>query len=372
MIRRCRLEENTRIFANLRKPNFILVEYSIDYKAIESYSEQLTERLLEGFFNVNETISGADIRRFTGMEQVNYFILRNLFQAWVEESQKIRAPYFDYEQEDVQEAMRVFMNKLSHHIKVNREHFEPLLYNALFDSLEFVLSPRTFVMERVLGNEKETLTHQEIADNGKYFRLNKGLWEAYVKRLEEVPNPLSGDDAKAVFEVVLGEEEEKLDSVEEFFENLSLLSPCTLEDFLVQESMPEKPVENEVQPAPEVRPAEVPVENQNPTPVEEDRNPVLNDSFKDEVRTNTINAGFEEAKVQSIREVINLNLQYAFVNRLFDGNREEYDQALHNVDSSQTYDEAMENLLETYALKYDWSVKEEEASSLFHLIAKRF
>src|SRR5690606_28462907 len=105
------------------------MDEKINLGAIERYSDQFAEKMIETWFATRDSITGREILEFSEIKQINLFVIYELFRTWQQESAKNRSPYFDYEASEVREAAAALMNALSNHISVDRENFSPLLRN---------------------------------------------------------------------------------------------------------------------------------------------------------------------------------------------------------------------------------------------------
>ncbi|HMX63229.1 MAG TPA: hypothetical protein PKD58_09200, partial [Candidatus Sumerlaeota bacterium] len=85
-------------------------------------------------------ISGADITTFCHHSQVNQFILFRIYQDWNAHIAQMVHPYFDFTNGEVKEGLRRFLNILSGHIRVREQDFEPLVRQAVYNSLKLILN----------------------------------------------------------------------------------------------------------------------------------------------------------------------------------------------------------------------------------------
>jgi hypothetical protein len=86
-----------------------------------------------------------EILGLTPSKQVNFFVIKSLFDAWHAELEKLKSnPYFDYRDNNVHRALNEFMNVLSRSIKIDRENFEPLIGDAVSLSILVALDPLSF------------------------------------------------------------------------------------------------------------------------------------------------------------------------------------------------------------------------------------
>ena len=82
----------------------------LNINKIESYSQAVAEKICNDIFVNKKSVSGKDILNLTTIEQVNFFVLKSLFDKWNEENNKLRSPYFNYDQPEVKEALDVLSN----------------------------------------------------------------------------------------------------------------------------------------------------------------------------------------------------------------------------------------------------------------------
>ncbi len=68
------------------------MDEKISLNAIEKYSEAYSQKILDAFFRDKQNASGKDLMtQLCGIQQINHFILLELFGAWREENEKIKA-----------------------------------------------------------------------------------------------------------------------------------------------------------------------------------------------------------------------------------------------------------------------------------------
>src|SRR5688572_29161881 len=107
------------------------MDNNLSVEKIKSYSIDFANTICNNFFKINNRISGQQILTVTPVKQVNLFILKNLFEEWEKESEKLKSNYFDYENESVKAALQNFLNILSQNISISRRDFEPLLVKSV-------------------------------------------------------------------------------------------------------------------------------------------------------------------------------------------------------------------------------------------------
>jgi len=171
------------------------------------------------------------------------------------------------------------------------------------------------------------------------------------------------------------EAEEEPDVVEEPIVEGEEVSPADeeVDDKVDESSEPDEPLDEEK--TPEASPEE--------HDFEEDEEVSLNQKLADET-TKTINEKFEkdesvtladhhqQSKVTSIMEAISVNNRYMFVNDLFEGDKEEFTDAIERIEECESFDEAVEILVQEYARNYDWDMNSDEVKELLKVVFRKF
>ncbi|HEY4651377.1 MAG TPA: hypothetical protein VIG72_08180, partial [Pontibacter sp.] len=149
---------------------------------LERYSKELANVLCDRHFASHDTINGPQLLHFVPVKQVNLFVIKELLLKWHQEMAHLRSPYFDFENEDVKEALLHFMNVLSRKIKMKRDAFEPLLQKAIYDTFLVVLAPAATLEEKFLRIQEE-ITLPKLQENLKYVDINKALFAGFIETL---------------------------------------------------------------------------------------------------------------------------------------------------------------------------------------------
>jgi hypothetical protein len=58
------------------------MDEKISLESISRYSEEYTEKVLKGFFASKDKITGAEILSLSDVQQINLFVVRDLFKTW--------------------------------------------------------------------------------------------------------------------------------------------------------------------------------------------------------------------------------------------------------------------------------------------------
>ena len=141
--------------------------------ALTEYSRSYARRASTDFYSNHAVISGKQILNLTPIGQINIFVINSLFDKWKSDAEKFRSPYFDFAHPEVEESLRGFMNVVSQHIAIRREHLEPMLAEAVRKTLVLIFDPRNY-FDDVLRNQPDfTLTAETAKQITRYTQINK-------------------------------------------------------------------------------------------------------------------------------------------------------------------------------------------------------
>ncbi|MGB3467035.1 MAG: hypothetical protein WBA74_17270 [Cyclobacteriaceae bacterium] len=90
----------------------------INHQFIENYSKRFSDRIVDDFFSGRNEIKGKEIVSLTKSKQVNFLVIKSLFNQWQEETKKLESPFFDFKNDKVRKALVQVMNTLSQYILV--------------------------------------------------------------------------------------------------------------------------------------------------------------------------------------------------------------------------------------------------------------
>lgn len=137
---------------------------------IEKISTAFTQKNLQKCFQENDTLSGEEIVSATSFPQINYFVLREIFSRWEEETGRLKSPYFDFNAPEVQKSFSDFRNTLSRYILVKQEDFAGLLETAVRKTLELYLRPEAFFVADFRALPDFKLTRPWLHKNQVFFK----------------------------------------------------------------------------------------------------------------------------------------------------------------------------------------------------------
>ncbi|WP_026998821.1 hypothetical protein [Eisenibacter elegans] len=105
---------------------------------------------------------------------------------------------------------------------------------------------------------------------------------------------------------------------------------------------------------------------------QETAQPILNDQLKSETNSPSLHEKFQQAKLAQIRAAISLNQKFLFINQLFEGDNQAFNQAIDTLDTLPTLEEAKKYLHQTCVEKYRWEIDDDVVQEFYELVERRF
>jgi len=349
-------------------------QLQLDKSTIQSYGVALSEKLVNDFFSKKESIKGDEIVRFTEIEQLNFFILMNLFDRWKDEISRLKSPYFNYEEEEVALALKAFVNKVSRHIVVRKEFFKPLVQKGIVDTLTYLLNPSEFIEQEI--NKTERITKTDILEKEKFFKLYKDtvqLWTAKVNLMPE--GPLDTNELIKAYTSV-APQQHMVQYSDPIVDKFNQLLKLTLSVAPSQQANVEKLVKITPPDAKkDIRSATEEFQTKASGATINEPKPLItiNDHLKQTAQTgNSIAERLSKSKIEDIKSSIPLNLKFLFINVLFDGKVNEYNDALSHIEECSDFETTQKVLIDTYSKKNKWDSRVEERNEFFKIIERKF
>ena len=202
----------------------------------EQYGRRLATRLSQQFFGPQPaaTLDGPALLQFIPIRQVNLLVLRQLLGRWQQEANALRSPYFDFEAAPVRTALGQFMNVLSRHIRLDRAALEPLLAQAVADTLVLATNAGT-AFERLLlppagPDADDTVPLATLRDHLRYLDQAKPFFEGFINSLPTGNAPLSRDFLHQRFDLYHAAHAKELPALPQVVAAFSALLPLTEAD----------------------------------------------------------------------------------------------------------------------------------------------
>ncbi len=348
------------------------MENNLNHKVINTYSRDFAEKVCASYFSGNERVGNDQLMEVQPVRQVNLFVVKNLFDAWQKEAENLRSPYFDYNAPKVQEAMERLRNILSRHIQLDRETYQPLLEKATAETLRLILSPYDYYKE-LISIDESLLTTDYLKATSKYLKVNPFIITELITRLEkEKVTNLTREKALELLDSVVDEHDGEPDDVEPHIREFGKIHPVTLEELYggsEKKKSPARQADNDSG-----------MNNNKPENVRPSRekSPSGSDSAETEKRTlhdnlfnkeqSTLADIHQKQKIQDIRKHLTINQRFMFVNSLFEGNAERFNEVIDHIERQDSVDEAIHYL---HAAFSEWDREGEEAQEFYSIVRRR-
>ena len=366
----------------------------INSNYLEKYAEDYAAIVCGQFFSSKQYITGQDIVQLTNSAQVNFFIIKRLFELWQGELEKLKSnPYFDYRDITVHEALTDFMNVLSRRIKVEKEHLQPLLEDAVSQAIQLATDPVTFYQNEI-SKAPSGHINEFLKENKKYYK-----WHAQVVSFL-IDKAGFGHDESAYLRAVAANYQaikESLESVNLLLATFGDIKPFDLDAYLVKESAEPIPVANS---APEERMEQEsktsffdevdsdaaerksftpePVQEKEEEPVHPIQPRYTNgsagalDSYNLKAKFETLSYKGMKGIMGELAESLAINQRFMFTKELFDGNADLLKHALKSIDKCDSFDEAISLVNSRYAGELGWKPETEPVQEFLLLVYRKF
>ncbi len=363
---------------------------------LKKYATSYAELVCDQFFSTRQFITGQEIIQLTPSAQVNFFIIKRLFELWQEELGKLKSsPYFDYRDIAVHEALTQFMNVLSRRIKVERRHLEGMLQDAVQNAILVATDPVSF-FHLELEKAPAGKINEYLKENKKYFKWNERLvtslidkagivqdLESYQQAIASNFQSLGGslDSPKELLatlnatlsfdlELYLGKEAEALPEFEE--EEVIFVARETevvveSNDDYYEAPAPEFDEQEELEEEPVTTPAVTPIANMGSVPSGKGLDAA---HLKAVFATETYKG--MKGILGELAESLALNQRFMFTKELFDGNADLLRHALKSVDELATFEEAVDLINARFVFELGWDIESEEVREFMQQVYRKF
>ncbi len=325
---------------------------------VRRYADAFASDVLEGYFSNRERIDGPGLLKLTPVQQVNLFIIRDLMTAWNNETARLRSPFFDFNAPAVVEAFGVFRNVLSNHISVGRPDLEPLLRQAVKDTLLLILSPYDYYAEVLDTGGQGKVSLELLRSQVRHLRINKAPMDQLLNRLESMNagTLIGGREAFAILDQVLESAGFSPEEPGPYLEAFSNVRPVKMKDFFDEVKKPA--------PQPRQEPRQEPVQKKPPLTVQTS----LYDELGKETRP-TLADNFQKQKIGKLRDHLSINQKFMYTKILFNGDFELFGKAIDRLDMMDNLRQAERFIEMNYP---EWDRTSEEYEDFRLMLEKRF
>jgi hypothetical protein len=329
------------------------MDEKISLDAIAAYADAYADKISREYFSKNSKITGPEILKLTSVPQVNMFVIRELLLAWKEETQRIKSPYFDYEDAEVKQALDTLMTVLSNHIAVSKQDFAPLLRKAVRQTLLVIFNPYDFFSILVTGTDNRVEV-SKFREEIKYLKINRAPIARLVEKLDEKGHKeVSGNEAFAILDQILEEVSFTPEDLDEHIRRFSETLPLDPSSFFPRQA----PEFTAIQ-ATEQQRVSIEITSEEAT---------LNDRINVGHQHKAVYNNFQ--KIPKIKDHLTINQKFMFTKVLFNGDFESFSRAVDELDQMQDMGTALK-YLESYSS--DWDKECREFHEFMEMVEKRF
>lgn len=324
---------------------------------LSDYCSAAAKTICDSAYEKTKSLNGEDILSLSPVTQLNMMVIKRIFMNWKKQLEKSRSPYFNYNSQEVAEAQKKYANALSRNILIERQEFEPLLKNSICETLLLIYSPYNFILQTLSLLKEKEIDIAELKDTQKYLKVNRGIVKGIIEVAEQ--GDLGKDNPADLTDRVLQKvSEEPADTLTftDLFRSIHKFNPEEI--FASGEEIIEKEKEGkeDIKASPEK-------EKQKS---EEITRSILNDMYQTQQKE-TI-ADRHEKSIESIKKSLTLNQRFMFINNLFEGDAEKFNDAINHIDSTSNYQEAFEYLNSHFS----WDDDQEGLEEFLSLVNKKF
>ncbi len=347
------------------------MENRLNREGIKKYSERFTNTIADQFFRDRTKISGTDVLELQPIRQVNLFVIKNLFKQWQKETGKLRSKYFDYENEEVKNALREFMNTLSRHISISKNDFIPLFQSATEETVLLIFSPYDFYTH-ILEMNDDAMKVEDLKRILRYVKVNKNLLEVMIQKVEEQHLAVvNRNNLPGLLDEVFASIDDTPEDIEKYLKEFTAVIPLGENDlYTVEETAPLAVPENMAEEEPDIdhKPEHAGINEQDVQQNTGQTQKTLHDELSGE-RKNTLADIHSQQKISSILDNITINQRFMFINTLFDGDDNRFKEAVEVLEGHNNHQNAIDYLHEQFP---NWDQESEEVQEFLEVLSKRF
>lgn len=357
----------------------------INSNYLEKYSSDYAEKVCSGFFSDRQFISGQEILQLTSSTQVNFFVIKRLFELWQDELAKLKSsPYFDYRDIAVHEALTQFMNVLSRRIKVERSYLQPMVESAVAHAIQVATDPVAFYQSEI-NKAPAGKINEYLKENKKYYKWHDKVVTFLIDKAG------FGYDKDSYLKAISANYQvikDSLESVNLLVATLGDVKVFDLDHYIIGESS----VSDE--PIAEVPKAETSFfdepEMATPTP---ESTPSMTERPTMAIPVSAPSFSFSGGKLQAAKlkshfatesykgmkgilgelsESVAINQRFMFTKELFDGNADLLRHALKSIDGLDSFEEAVDLVNSRYVEELNWDINSDAVHEFMQLVYRKF
>ena len=146
----------------------IMEPFILPEEKLNELAQKVSADLFESHYFEQDRIQGEALKSFAEHEQVNRFLIFQVFQVWEMQINKLYHPYFNLEKAEIKQTLQTLKNQISRCIEVSKDDFQPMLKRAVYNNLRLLLAPRE-TFESFFFAQQETLSLNVYERYAQFF-----------------------------------------------------------------------------------------------------------------------------------------------------------------------------------------------------------
>lgn len=348
-----------------------VMSVKINTNYLENYSQQVAEKICTGYFGTKQYLYGQEIINLTPSTQLNLMLIKTLFAAWQEELEKLKGnPYFDYQDDAVNEALKEFMNVLSRAIKIEGPHFEPLMKKAVQASILLAADPVKYFTQEINKTKPEQM-HHHLKASRKYLKWHSRILEILIEKAGSGASP---GELKRALEAHFDYLKEQLETPESLLAPLNQVLSINYNELFIPEQAADRPKEIPEGPFRDekVKPDQPVFGFSDHSPQAPAEGGKAIDPALAWARFESEEYGFMKGSLGELAQSVGINQRVMFTKVLFEGKPELMMEALKSIDRSESFIDAIEMLNQRFVAALNWDLDSEEVNELLQLVFRKF
>jgi hypothetical protein len=136
-------------------------------------------------------VTGDKLLNITQCNHINLFIIKKIHDDWLNNFNKNKIPFFDYDNKETKEAQKNFMNILSKHIKIKPSIIPDIIIEAIIETVKLATNPSNYIVNDTIKNLNE-INGENLKARKKYYPYHKNVFNELINDIQHFENNTIG------------------------------------------------------------------------------------------------------------------------------------------------------------------------------------
>jgi|TARA_B100000809_G_scaffold82488_1_gene80793 hypothetical protein len=136
-------------------------------------------------------VTGDKLLNITQCNHINLFIIKKIHDDWLNNFNKNKIPFFDYDNKETKEAQKNFMNILSKHIKIKPSIIPDIIIEAIIETVKLAANPSNYIVNDTIKNLNE-INGENLKARKKYYPYHKNVFNELINDIQHFENNTIG------------------------------------------------------------------------------------------------------------------------------------------------------------------------------------